>query len=510
VKARLLAAMAATSFALISPVSASGAPYSVHSCGEFVRRSLPVSNWTLIGSPQHFFLRTDCSLNPTMVQGYAPPGTHGGIRFEVRRPLAITEQTVRVLYHAPAALYPTPNAWWWEFQTRETGQDGVTRMTGICHGRDGQCSEQYYAGTIPIDRARAYSWILKCRYESREPCTEGDIQLLEATMKIDDPARPRILGQPGGSIFQGLAPVSGLQTVSFQATDEGTGIYRAVLEVDGKAAAERRFATERSTCKTPFLVPQPCPPRVSSSLTFDTSRYVDGTHQARLRIYDATGANVATYGPTAYVSRNQTLDSYCGTHDPDRVRLRVTTRPIRFGHKWHLTAKVGNAGGWEALVLSGDESVEVLHSTAISAAGYLDLRLPPGPNRVVRLAVRPQGSRMKFVCSGSRRVRVRGRVSLRLSPRHVRVHRSVVVAGRLYGLGHGRKAVVIEAKAAGSRRWATVRVIRTSRTGNYRMRYKFRRTFGRVTYIFRSRVPAERGYAYTTGYSKKRRVVVTG
>ncbi len=77
------------------------------------------------------------------------------------------------------------------------------------------------------------------------------------------------------------------------------------------------------------------------------------------------------------------------------------------------------------------------------------------------------------------------------------------LGGRLFGKANSRRPIVIQARAVGSRRWATVRVVRTQQNGRFSMRYRFLSTFKTVTYIFRAQARSANGYPYATGTSAR-------
>jgi hypothetical protein len=485
--------------------------YDVQSCEENLRTPVHFHNWTLMGPSGHFGLDADCTAGPTrLASGSAvPPGTEGRLRFRVNHPLTIVEMTYRQHVFAPASVYP-PNEWWWDFEQHVTGEDGVTRLAGQCPGQDNRCDEFYGGATVRDRRSLGFEWVLRCSASSAKACSWSEVRVLEATFKLEDPLSPKLMAPPGGGIFAGQSPVSGIQGVTFGASDAGSGLQRAVLEIDGATAAETTFSNRSPSCRPPYTVPEPCPSELTASMAVDTARYVDGQHQARLVVFDATGTNQTVYGPVSFISRNETLDSYCEVQDARRFQLHTPKKAVAYGSRLHFRASVKHAPGWEALLLTGAGRVSTLAAGTVSSRDHFSAKISAGRNRILRVAVRPPGHTGKFICSAPRRLRVRAKVSLRVSARRASNGRAITLEGRIYGQRKRRKALILQARAVGSPRWATVRVLRTRPDGRYRLRYRFRRTFATVTYAFRSQVRAERGYPYATGYSAQRRVRVVG
>ncbi len=504
-----------TTFTAVAPAST----YEVHTCREEVREPLPAPDWSIIGPETDFRADTDCKLRPIFARpegpGLTAPGNAGGVRFSVPKPLAIVGFKYRSVIHTTGSLYP-PGQWWWDFLWQETTYEGKTQRTGACPGQMyWSCSERYsltsYNG---IDKKlSSVDWVFMCSPQSPQACpssSEVDVTIFDGVFKIEDSDSPVIAGQPGGAMFASVANLSGEQTIAFQASDRGSGVYRAVVEVDGAVMGEIGLSREAPGCQPPFHVVRPCPSEVVSSVVVDTTRLADGQHDAALKVYDTSDENPAVYGPVSFSTSNRTVSSFCASEDPARFALRVPRKPLRFGKGWRLAGRVKDALGWEAVVLDGKRRVKILNATSVSRTGNLGVTVARGPNRYVRVAVRPPGSRNKYFCSVPVLVRAKPRLTLKVNPPEIANGASVRLHGRLHGHARGRKAIVIQARALGSRRWATVRVVRTDSRGQYGMRYRFRNSSAGTTYVFRSQARGERGYPYSTGTSRYRRLRIIG
>ena len=72
-----------------------------------------------------------------------------------------------------------------------------------------------------------------------------------------------------------------------------------------------------------------------------------------------------------------------------------------------------------------------------------------------------------------------------------------------------RGGMVVEMQVRIGRRWRTFATTRARGTGGtFRYRYRFMRTYTRVTYRFRALVRAEAAYPYATGASRTVKVRV--
>jgi hypothetical protein len=100
-------------------------------------------------------------------------------------------------------------------------------------------------------------------------------------------------------------------------------------------------------------------------------------------------------------------------------------------------------------------------------------------------------------------------VSLKVSPKHLRNGKSVTFRGRM-GAGpipHKGKLVNLQVRLYGH--WHTFATVRTSKSGRFKYRYRFRRTYGYVVYRFRARSRYEAAYPFVAGSSHTVRVAVT-
>jgi hypothetical protein len=105
----------------------------------------------------------------------------------------------------------------------------------------------------------------------------------------------------GTATGSGVASASwqGTQTFAFPASDQGGGIYQAILEVDGAPVLGRTINDWGGRCvdTTPgqrvFRWPRPCLTSVDALMPVDTGALPAGDHDIALRVSDAAG-NVRT------------------------------------------------------------------------------------------------------------------------------------------------------------------------------------------------------------------------
>ena len=104
---------------------------------------------------------------------------------------------------------------------------------------------------------------------------------------------------------------------------------------------------------------------------------------------------------------------------------------------------------------------------------------------------------------------VRARSTIWTPRRSLRNGQLLRLSGHILGqAGAGGKAVNVQARVRGS--WTTVRAVRTDARGRWRYRLRLRLSSARTRYCLRARVPAERGFPYEAGTSRRVVFVVRG
>jgi hypothetical protein len=321
-----------------------------------------------------------------------------------------------------------------------------------------------------------------------------------------------------GSLLQ-KQPLRGQRHVALNLRDVGGGLLKIRVEVDGQRFSEHAVPDSRGTCKVPFVQPVPCPSSATVEVPMDTGRLTDGPHTVAFRVFDATGANSAVYGPVGIdvdnvadaAPRATTLACPAGTEG--RMTRRLERKVTRFGQ---MTAVTGRVSG---PALDRNARVTIIDAAGVRAttlaarvrqAGRFRIRLRPARSGRVR-PVLLGASGQPLMCGAPIHVRVRAGVTFRVAPKRLKNGHAIRMSGRLLArpVPEAGKTVAIQARARGQSSWIDVTAIRADSTGRFSFRYRFRRTFQRTTYEFRAVSPRQRGYAYARGWSRIRRATVT-
>jgi hypothetical protein len=359
------------------------------------------------------------------------------------------------------------------------------------------------------------------------------IEVLRSEVVLADDAPPNA-GPAGGSAVA-AATWQGTETFAFAASDQGSGVYQAVLEVDGAPVLARTIDDWRGRCvdttagERVFTRPQPCPISADALVTVDAATLPAGDHDVALRVSDAAGNLRTVYAarktiagpaaPVAAASAAAEPDERSSAPAPAAVlvarwaRTRGTTLTARYGVRSVIRGRLTGPGGIgvanariELLTaIDGRRAVALDKGGARTRAdGRFTLVVGRGVcSRTLLLRYRRHAGDAA-TAQARLRLRVRAGVALALAPGAVPGRRAVAVAGRLVGrpLPHRRTLVELQARRPG-RPWATVRLLRAGRDGRFSARYAPPRRGRRE---LRAVVRATADYPYATGASRPVRV----
>jgi hypothetical protein len=417
------------------------------------------------------------------------------------------------------------NGWAWNYSLfRDIDSETQGQYVETCWGLsgcpgvgDGSVSPAAAVGQTDVDTGAIVAFT-DC---NPAPCPAGttpSITIPRADFTLRDLADPTLTGTPSGDLIDTTQPLTGVRSVSFSASDQGGGVYQAVLEVDGVARAATTVDDNGGRCRPPFTGAVPCKPSASGTLSFDTATLPDGSHSFRLVITDPTQTNSASFGPVQVRTQNQTAECDPAVRpgaSPVLARLRGTSKSVvtRSSGRATVTGRVAGAGAGVPISLITRErrsgAPAVVTAVAVPAAdGSFSLAVPPGPSRRLRAARRVNPSDRYFICSKALDVRVPARSTLKASPRSLRAGGRVRLTGRLLGGRVPSRGKLVDVQARELGRWRTFATVRTSDSGAFSTRYRFRSGAPRRTYPMRVRIRPEAAYPFAVGYSKSVRVRV--
>jgi hypothetical protein len=372
------------------------------------------------------------------------------------------------------------------------------------------------------------------------PETGGDpngyaaaIYLYAADLTLEQTAPPTA-SDVGGELAN-ASVLSGTSDVVFSASDPGSGVYEALVSVDGQVVQRTVLDEDGGRCRSvgdasggppAFLYLQPCPAVVNADVGFDTARVANGTHHLVVSVTDAAG-NTATVldrnitvdnlAP-AGVGRPSTLGGPNGTNASSQAILTATwsgakgaTVTSGYGHTQTVIGRLTDASGAPIAGAQLDvlATPRYLGATTASADavrtdadGRFTLELPAGASSRTLLVEYSYQLGGAPVATKTLTLTVRAGVALSITPRTTSVGHSIYFSGRLPGapIPGGGKLLVLEARSPGGA-WLEFDVVRTDARGRYHASYRFKFP-GPAVYQFRVLCQAEADYPFATGSSR--------
>jgi hypothetical protein len=378
-----------------------------------------------------------------------------------------------------------------------------------------------------IDASCVGSTGVKCPTNPPDPNGyEAVVYLYAADIELEDSTSPGVSDVSGE--LETAATLKGISDVAFDATDAGSGVYQAVVSVDGQVVQrtgldenEGRCVDVGSTDGLPaFLWPQPCAGSVSGDVAFDSTKVANGGHHLVVTVTDAAGNGTVVLDRQVTVDNPAaaTLGPSNGANASPKASLKVAwvgSKKARissgFGRGETIAGRLTAPGG----VGIGGAELECAYTAAYAGArsvtmacprtspqGRFAVKVPAGASsRTLRFSYREHLDEAQPVARASLSLGVRAGVKLGVSPHTASVGRRIFFAGRLLGgpVPHGGKQLVLEARSPGGR-WIEFDVVRSDHRGRFRSSYRFRFP-GPAAYQFRAVSESEADYPYGTGGS---------
>jgi hypothetical protein len=361
-------------------------------------------------------------------------------------------------------------------------------------------------------------------YEVECPDGSGDengyaaiVELFAADLVLSQPTGPTV-SAVGGGLAEDPA-VEGTSDIAFHAADPGSGVYEALISVDGKVVSRRVLNENGGRCRDvggtadglpAFLYTQPCPPSLSADLPFDTTTLANGVHHLLVTVTDAAGNAATVLDREIAVDNPATSTPACGAGTP--IAGQALPEPATLTARWKGSASARLRGPYGApraieglLTGAGGDPVadvplevcglpayagapaRVLATPHTDAAGRWSLQLPRGLSSCeLLIAYRRHPADALPAATRSLALTVPAALRLRVAPRSVPPAGAIDFSGRLAGgpIPPGGVQLVLEARSPGGR-WLEFHVIRTGARGRLHYRYRFRLP-GPIRYQFRA------------------------
>jgi hypothetical protein len=382
------------------------------------------------------------------------------------------------------------------------------------------------------------------------------VELFAADIVLSQSTPPTVSAVTGGLAED--PSVQGTTDVAFHAADSGSGVYEALVQVDGHLVSHTVLNENGGRCHNvggttdglpAFLYTQPCPAAVSADVPFDTTGLTNGVHHVVVTVTDAAGdaatvlereitvanplppggpppgpppgtpevcAGTTTGGvggaPIMLTARwgSQVNPRLRGAH-LESPRLQGPRLRGRYGASHVIEGRLTGPTGTPL----ADAPLEVcelpdftgaharlLATPRTAADGDWSLTLPRDlPSCVLRLDYRAAPLNPLPEATRTLTLTVPAALPLHLAPRTVPSEGAIRFSGRLLGgpLPAGGKQLVLEARAPGGR-WLEFHVIRTGAHGRFGYLYRFRLP-GPAHYQFRVLCESEADFPFAAGTS---------
>jgi hypothetical protein len=480
-KILIAGALCASAWSLPAPGTAVAGTYTVWSCRGPAGEPLTASAWAPAGDPG--VQRSDgCAAGGALVaavvgeddERWKEAGARGG--YEIAAPAGEAIVGYRIWRSARASGdHP-----WWHGGSAAVLEDGAP--VAVCDL--GACGDpsQPLADANLVERSAVHveALGLQVACDSRgDDCEDGaELRLFRSAVTLSDDAAPVAAG-----------PVSGGTTLALPAADAGAGLRSAVASLDGRPVAEDDLAA----CSEPYTGPQPCPATATFTLAVDTSALAPGPHRLDVVISDAAGNEATLLERTIDVASAGAVLGGEASHPPAAFAIRLD----------RSRASAGGAGSIGATVVSRQGSPVGGARVLVAQRGFG----PRGGGWQGRPAVVADGRgriavpvpatphELRFALPGRRRsartvdVLAPLRLSAHIVPPLLRNGQSMVLSGRLAGIGRAPDGKRVEVQVIAGGRWLTVGRPRAGADGRFAWRYRFHRTVLEAIYSFRVRVP---------------------
>ena len=181
-----------------------------------------------------------------------------------------------------------------------------------CTGRGGS-TPWADANRVDVVGGPGFNITLKCNIAGpTHSCSSNGQQFIEmygAKASLEDATNPRGDGAPSGSLVED-AVLQGTESVTLNATDAGSGVYRAVVLVNGVARSSQVLDANNGRCGDvnpangddyEFAYGRPCKLAAGGSVDVDTTRLPEGTATVAVAVEDAGGNRTIVRSRTATV-----------------------------------------------------------------------------------------------------------------------------------------------------------------------------------------------------------------
>ena len=503
-----VAALPAVLVALVlSAVPAHAASYTVWSCQGPNGEPLPGTAWTGSTTGTGATATTDCAtgMRAGLAAGRSNGRAAGVLSFAAPAGVRITAfELQRTLRASVGGLFSTG------YVANVQSVDPAGPLGAGCSGGGLSLPSTCSIGDPPLTaEGLSIAGIAIAAGCSQDACPSStpaaEATLARSRVVLEDPQGP-VTTASGGTLKDTDRVV---RSVVVTARDGGSGVASITANVDGGGSAASGGG---GTCAAPYVIAQPCPTSREATFGVDTGPLKPGDHVVTGTATDAAGLTTS-WGPVPFtVPSGGSSDpgpapagsvpvpvspatTPAGTPEPTaKLTLQGTsTKDGRRRPKGYLRTRGGvplaNMTVRLTRTRSGAASARTVPMPSVRTSKdgrFVGAALPEGAWTVAGAADVSSGT-----VTASLRLRTGLRISATPSTRRLRTGGTVVLSGRLTGAGPSRSRVRVRIQTIIKGEYETVATVRTSSTGRWSWRYRFKRVSRPTLFAFRALVPGE-------------------
>ena len=361
--------------------------------------------------------------------------------------------------------------------------------------------------------------------EAQALVSGGQFTILDSTV-------PSVTDVSGSLIAGGT--LTGTDAINFTASDSGSGVYSAIVLIDGQTVADEVPDDNGGLCVNlapsssatmAFASPQPCASTEAISIPVNTTALSAGQHHLQVLVEDAAGdlatayeGTITTSGPPLVAVNGGSINGGRGTPNGEpcagealelQVNGKRTPPVVTYGQPVTVrgvlhcgTVPIRNAR-IAVNTVAGPPSADINTTVQTALDGSFSYKVPAGPNRVLRFSYTAYSNDPGPSASATTTIAIRPKIDLRIGPHHTSNGHTIHWSGTIIGGPYPHQGITLIAEVREGKHWKAFAQILANSKGRYRYHYHFHATTEPTTYTFRVALPdsGSGGYPYTPGAS---------
>lgn len=296
--AESLIVLCLTGGGLVLAGPAQGATYTVNSCTNALNPG--IAGWRFASAGSFLGPEQACSQGGSFGGWLASDVSHNPedhATFVFDAPSATSIVGIRALRSAEAGPY--------QVNGNPSGQllaDG--QIVEVCSRYYGCSALQESPIAFTFSSAHTLTFGAFCANAAGCPPGATSYKMRQVQTDLNDESDPILSTPPSGPLTDPKS-LDRLRTLTYAASDQGGGVYRQRLIVDGAVAPPEVVNDNDTKCAVPFRNPVPCrTSATNASVSLDTATLSDGAHTIQLDVRDATDVNKVQTSPWQIVVDN--------------------------------------------------------------------------------------------------------------------------------------------------------------------------------------------------------------